>query len=194
MSVKTICKTCGKEVELPFVVQTAPGSGNWLGVCPECRHTMKLKLPEARIVMLFANDDTEEFFTNEYQPFHQIISYYAFDDPESFVRTWKRVVKDPDGMWYWVYDNGRLVCSGACDEVDADILEEYFDIPIFNKRFKVTVTCSAETYVYAPDLETAKKNAADKDTLMRALRNMKAAYLDKAVAVVAEPDDGKEGS
>lgn len=100
----------------------------WHSSCPECECSFDVDVPQGRIVMAFANDCDYDFFTNDWYDSNEFLSYYAFDTVEEFMETWDKVSDNPDSMWYWVMDNGELVCSGACDPGDEEIFEEYFDI------------------------------------------------------------------
>lgn len=53
---------------------------------------------------------------------------YMFDTPEEFVAKWHEL---DDGAWYWVFDKGETVCSGALDPNDIEIFEDYW-----GKRFE----------------------------------------------------------
>lgn len=49
---------------------------------------------------------------------------FEFDTPEEFVAKWQEL---EDGAWYWVFDKGEIVCSGAIDPNDIEIFEEHWD-------------------------------------------------------------------
>lgn len=103
----------------------------WHTICPQCGASFDVPVPQGRIVMAFAEEGNanRSFVENIYDA--AIKSYYAFDTPEDFIRAWKKMVEEPDGMWYFVLDNGEQIISGACDEVDADYIEEHFGIPVW---------------------------------------------------------------
>ena len=60
-----------------------------------------------------------EEYSNEYA--HEV---YTFDTPEDFMQKWYEL---NEGDWYWVFDKGEIVCSGAIDPNDIEIFEEHWD-------------------------------------------------------------------
>lgn len=52
-----------------------------------------------------------------------IREFYAFDTPEEFVAKWREL---DEGAWYWVFDKGEIVCSGALDPNDIELFEDYW--------------------------------------------------------------------
>jgi hypothetical protein len=50
---------------------------------------------------------------------------YVFDTPQEFIEKWYEL---DGGIWYWVFDKGNIICSGAVDENDLETFEEYFNI------------------------------------------------------------------
>lgn len=110
----------------------------WHSVCPECGSSFDVDVPKGRIIMVFTDpdDDVAEdedpyyTFTDNFTG-QNVNVYFAFDTVEEFLTAWKQIAygKDgPFGMWYWVLDNGHLVCSGACDTGDIDIFKDYWEI------------------------------------------------------------------
>lgn len=106
----------------------------WHGVCPNCGCSFPVEAPRGRIIMAFADDGCEEYQRSFPENFNDawLKSYYAFDTPEDFIQAWKAMVQEPVGMWYYVLDNGVQIVSGACDEVDAEIIEDHFGIPVWD--------------------------------------------------------------
>lgn len=51
--------------------------------------------------------------------------YYEFDTPEELIDKWCEL---DEGIWYWVLVNNQIICSGALDPDDIEILEDYFNI------------------------------------------------------------------
>ena len=105
----------------------------WHSSCPKCEGSFDVDVPTGKIVMAFAYDETDDYFTDNWRDNNEIITYYAFDTPENFMKMWKKMAycKDdccPDSMWYWVLDDGKLVCSGACDTYDEEIFEECWEL------------------------------------------------------------------
>lgn len=120
----------------------------WHSVCPECGSSFDVDVPEGRIVMAFVDDEFEECFTDGWHDDNPIITYYAFDDVKEFIKAWEKMhdyENDgcPDSMWYWLLDNGRCFCSGACDPGDIEIIYEHFgllpDVEIIRNGNKMTV-------------------------------------------------------
>jgi len=112
------CLQCGSEFSGP-ISKDALG---WHSLCPECGGSFDVDVPEGRIVMAFAWDETDEFFTDDWDDNNLIATYYAFDDNKEFLDAWEKMSENPDGMWYWIMVDGRCICSGACDPGDIDIL------------------------------------------------------------------------
>lgn len=90
---------------------------------------------ENKIVMAFT--DPDENLNNPYSTFtdnyveDNVKIMFVFDTPEEFLQTFNRIINDeegPYGMWYWVLDHGKQICSGACDPNDIDIYEEYWNL------------------------------------------------------------------
>lgn len=105
----------------------------WHSSCPECGCSFDVDIPDGRIVMAFAWDETDEYFTDDWCDSNEFATYYVFDTPKEFMNTWYKMAycEDgccPDGMWYWVLDNKELICSGACDPCDIEIFEEHWGI------------------------------------------------------------------
>ena len=59
--------------------------------------------------------------------FDSDLPYTAFvlDTPEEFIKKWYEI---DDGAWYWVFDKGEEICSGAVDPNDIEIFEEHFNM------------------------------------------------------------------
>lgn len=119
---KLNCLHCGHE----FDGSITKDELGWHSSCPECGCSFDVDVPDGKIVMVFAWDETDEYFTNDWYDNNEFATYYAFDTPEEFIEAWNNMVDNPDGMWYWVLDDGELVCSGACDPYDIEIFEEYW--------------------------------------------------------------------
>lgn len=100
----------------------------WHSSCPKCGDSFDVDVPDGRIVMAFAWDETDEYFTDDWRDDNAFATYYAFNTPEEFITAWRKMVDNPDGMWYWVLDDGVCVCSGACDPYDEEIFEEYWEL------------------------------------------------------------------
>lgn len=86
--------------------------------------------------------DPYRYFTDslDYTSVHTICIY---DSPEEFLEDWQKrmmnMEKNNDhsgtGMWYWVEDNGVLVCSGAMDPNDEDIFFDDMDLAGAVRKF-----------------------------------------------------------
>lgn len=103
----------------------------WKTICPFCKSTIWLDIPEENkpILMAFVNDNDpdkdKENFTDNWKG-KNIRTIYGFNTPESFMKAWREMVQKPDSMWYWVLHNGRCICSGPCDTYDEEIFIEEF--------------------------------------------------------------------
>ena len=105
------------------------------------KHNYKNKfdtsLLKGKIVMAFTDpldtltEDYEEkdnykYFTDNFTGYG-VHTYYIFDTADEFIAKWKEIYDKPNGMWYWVLDDGICICSGACDPGDIEIFEEYWE-------------------------------------------------------------------
>ena len=166
------CLNCSHEFEGTI---TKDGLG-WHSSCPKCGASFDVDVPKGRIIMAFACDDTDEYFTDEWDDENEIVSYYAFDTPAEFFKKWQsfhdyKSGGEPDSMWYWVLDNGELVCSGACDPNDEDVFEEFWGeslAPMKNvvftlyknmEKVKDSMELNSDTYIAAIDFIGTEKCA-----------------------------------
>lgn len=121
---KIKCWNCGHEFEGGI----SKDELGWHSYCEECNTSFDVDVPSGRIVMAFTDpvDDAEDdgnryrYFTDDFTGDY-VHTYYAFDTVEDFIKKWVEIYDEPNGMWYWVLDNGELVCSGACDPYDIEI-------------------------------------------------------------------------
>lgn len=86
-----------------------------------------MEIQKDKIIMAVLND---EYYTkhNSYPEDYDIndgYEIYEFDTPQEFIEKWYDIY---DGRWYWVFDKGDLICSGAVDPDDIETFEEYFNI------------------------------------------------------------------
>ena len=123
---KLRCQNCGHEFDGGFTKDSFGGHC----VCPKCNTGFGVDVLEGRIIMAFAWDETDEYFTDDWNDDNKIATYYTFNAPGEFIKAWEKMVEDPDGMWYWVLDGEELVCSGACDPGDIDIFENYWGLQL----------------------------------------------------------------
>ena len=121
---KLKCLNCGHE----FDGSIGKDELGWHSSCPECECSFDVDVPTGRIIMAFAWDETDEYFTDDWQDDNEITTYYTFDTPEEFMEAWNKMVDNPDGMWYWVIDGDKLICSGACDPYDEEIFVENWEL------------------------------------------------------------------
>ena len=126
---KLKCLNCGHEFEGCISLDAL----GWHSLCPECEGSFDVDVPQGRIVMAFTDpdDDAEDAYASFTDAFtgRSVNVYFAFDNPKDFIRKWNRIIdgkEGPYGMWYWVLDNNKLICSGACDPNDVDIFMDYF--------------------------------------------------------------------
>lgn len=103
------------------------------------RNKFDMNLLKGKIVMAFTDPldslmenyngsmdkkENYKYFTDNFTG-EGIHTYYIFDTMEEFIDKWKEIYDKPNGMWYWVLDNGVCFCSGACDPDDIEIFEEH---------------------------------------------------------------------
>ena len=96
--------------------------------CQNCGAAAKVN---GLIIMAFADDsdpgkDRERFVENIEKS--MVRTWYTYDTVEVFMEHWRKMVEEPDGMWYWVLYKGECICSGACDPYDEDIFDEAFKL------------------------------------------------------------------
>ena len=106
---------------------TKDGNGLFYA-CPKCR---TVNGADGLVVMAFAEDgdpkkDQERFVSDIEKS--EVRTWYAYDTVEAFMDHWHKMVKSPDGMWYWVIYKGECICSGACDPYDEDIFKKEFGL------------------------------------------------------------------
>lgn len=120
---KLNCLQCGHEFDGGIVHDKL----GWHSLCPECGRSFDVDVPQGRIVMAFALDETDEFFVDEWRDGNCVATYYAFDTPIDFLVEWQNMLDDgTDGMWYWCVDGEHCFCSGACDPDDIDTFKARF--------------------------------------------------------------------
>jgi hypothetical protein len=121
---KLTCESCLNEYD-GIVFRDELG---WHGVCPDCGASFLVDFPTGLIVMAFTDDrdpdKDSENFTDDFKDTATIRTYYTFDSVAEFAAAWRKMVEDPDGMWYFVLYDGKLYVSGACDPYDEDYFKE----------------------------------------------------------------------
>lgn len=121
---KLICTSCLHEYE-GSIFRDELG---WHGVCPDCGASFPAELPTGFIVMAFADDSDPdkdwENFADDFDDAAAIRTCYVFDSVADFAAAWRKMVGNPDGMWYFVLYKGKQIMSGACDDGDEDYFRE----------------------------------------------------------------------
>lgn len=97
--------------------------------------------PEKDILMLFAeqpeNDPYKYFLDglsiNDLKWNMPFKSVYCFHSKKDFLEVFRNKANfrngdRPDSMWYWVFYEGRCICSGACDPGDIEGFAESFNL------------------------------------------------------------------
>ena len=59
-------------------------------------------------------------------------TWYNCFSVEAFINRWIQLYDKPNGMWYWVLDDGKCICSGACDPYDIDIFIEHWHLEAYS--------------------------------------------------------------
>lgn len=129
------CPNCGNSIWIKrddeFECSACGEISNTEDMCcegvPELRHIIL----NNEIVMIFAENEGKNF-TKLYDG-NAYVSFYTFDNSTEFMQTLKRKVDNPDSKWFWVFHNGKLICSGACDPYSAAEIKLYFDF-VASKR------------------------------------------------------------
>lgn len=85
-----------------------------------------------KIIMAFTDpvdgdENPYKYFTDNFTG-EGVHVYFIFNTPEEFITKWLEIYDKPNGMWYWVLDKGKLICSGACDPDDIEIFKEHWGL------------------------------------------------------------------
>ena len=96
----------------------------WHSCCPSCKGSFDVDVPEGRIIMAFttAGIDPEDHYRFFREEMDGILSYYAFDSRKEFLEKWAEKVENPDGMWYWLIENGELITYGGLFHSDIELI------------------------------------------------------------------------
>lgn len=108
-------------------------AGHWLTTCPCCGKVIHVSPPVAKIIVCFADDSKRPASFKDNFDGKDIMHYHAFDTINDFMTWWIPQTENWDGMWYYVFDNGVQICSGAVDPYDVDIWREHFGTDIINE-------------------------------------------------------------
>lgn len=90
-------------------------------------HLVPEDIPQDKIFMAVL-DDGYYLEHNEYPAeYHSRYAKetYEFDTPQEFIQKWYEI---EEGAWYWVFDEGMEICSGAVDPNDIELFEDHFGI------------------------------------------------------------------
>ena len=113
---KLTCADCGFESDEAIV---RDGLG-WKGICPKCGQSFDVAIPRGLVVMMFADDSNPEKdvknFVDDFKDAATIRTCYVFNSVADFAAAWRKMVGNPDGMWYFVLYKGKQIMSGACDD------------------------------------------------------------------------------
>ena len=105
---KLTCADCGFESDEAIV---RDGLG-WKGICPKCGQSFDVAIPRGLVVMMFADDSNPEKdaenFVDDFKDAATIRTCYVFNSVADFAAAWRKMVGNPDGMWYFVLYKHRL--------------------------------------------------------------------------------------
>ena len=89
------------------------------------QHNM-VNIPQDKIMLalLDHNYEVNGSYPAEYSNEYARIKF-VFDTPEEFIKKWYEL---DEGAWYWVFVNGRCICSGAANPDDIEVFENYFSM------------------------------------------------------------------
>lgn len=134
------------------------------------RETYRLRAVPKDKIMIAVLDDGYYAEKSSYPPcFDSDLPYTAFvlDTPEEFIKKWYEI---NDGAWYWVFNKGELICSGAVDPNDIEIFEEHFNMsfeePELDVALEETRNCDSswvlqqKTEYIEPELATSIEETA----------------------------------
>lgn len=100
---------------------------------------------KGKIIMAFTDPvDTDppetryRYFT-DYFTGEGVHTYRIFDNVEDFIEIWLRIYDQRNGMWYWVLDGDKCICSGAVDPNDIDIFRDYWHLEDLYEQVKRTI-------------------------------------------------------
>lgn len=135
------------------------------------------------IVMAFTDPiDTDppetcyKYFTDEFTG-EGVHTWYTFNDVEAFINTWIRLYDKPNGMWYWVLDDGKCICSGACDPDDIDIFIDYWHLEAYSDDIHESMKTRKDVYLNCEkekNYMATKKITVTKEMLENELKAKKA--------------------
>ena len=95
--------------------------------CPRCGG--KTFCATAHVTQDWELDDSDpekdvENFVDDFKDAATIRTCYVFNSVADFAAAWRKMVGNPDGMWYFVLYKGKQIMSGACDDGDEDYFKE----------------------------------------------------------------------
>lgn len=85
------------------------------------------EIPNDKIMIALLDDN---YYTEHHsypEEYHSRYAHktYVFDTPQEFIEKWYEL---DEGIWYWVFVNGNVICSGAVDPDDIETFEEHFNM------------------------------------------------------------------
>lgn len=85
-----------------------------------------------KIIMAFTDpvdgdENPYKYFTDNFTG-EGVHTYHIFNTVEDFIAKWEEINGYANGMWYWVLDSGKLICSGACDPDDIEIFKNHWNL------------------------------------------------------------------
>lgn len=119
-------------------------------------------------IFVAVQDPDYNVFSDEYTGEH-IKENYAFDTPAEFAEKWKSL---EEGSWYWVFDKGKVVCSGALDPNDIELFEDYWG-PSFDKQLTLETVEEYFDSINPDDYELGGVEITDDDfnTVLERVKN-----------------------
>jgi len=95
---------------------------------------------DGKIIMAFTDpvdgdENPYKYFTDNFTG-EGVHAYHIFNTPKEFVTKWLEIYNKPNGMWYWVLDGDKCICSGACDPDDIHIFRTHWNL-IINYKVKL---------------------------------------------------------
>ena len=93
---------------------------------------------DGKIIMAFTDpvdgdENPYKYFTDNFTG-EGVHTYHIFYTVEDFIAKWEEINGYVNGMWYWVLDNGKCICSGACDPDDIEIFKEHWGLDVNTKE------------------------------------------------------------
>lgn len=170
---RLFCKHCHSNIDTDIHLipgldikqaMTQPVSGLWYAKCPCCGHLIDFTPPAGDIVVCFADDTKRPASFKDNFDGQDIMRYHVFQTLSEFLLWWIPQTEHWEGMWYYVFDKGVQICSGAVDPYDIDIWREHFGTEVVNRALNDCIKAGVRfndpdaTQTSSPDAPVSDSN------------------------------------